>query len=190
MFSERLKQLRNEKHLSQKDLAKEFNMSQQTIAKWENNQSTPNPEMIVKIADFFDTSTDYLLGRINEDIPIEKISIQNGKDFSYYDLQKLIKNKSSLEEIAKLLHTNKYEITMYLSGIKFPNEKDLQILSEYFKQPIKLITGELKSSNSIKLEKKESAQHIEIPKGKTYVIINEDEKQLILSILKMLRKKE
>lgn len=191
MFSERLKKLRNEKHLSQKELANEFQMSQQTIAKWENNQSTPNPEMIVKIADFFDVSTDYLLGRINEDIPINKTPKQKTKNFSHNHLQELIKNKSSsLEEIAELLHTNKYEIATYLFGIKCPNEKDLQILSEHFKQSVEHVAKKLKSSNSIKSDKKNPAQQIEIPKGKTYIIINEDEKELLLSILKMLRKKE
>lgn len=180
MFSERLKKLRNEKRLSQKELAKELNMSQQTIAKWENNQSTPNPEMIVKIANFFDVSTDYLLGRTNEDIP-------TNKNFSHNHLQELIKNKSSsLEEIAELLHTNKYEIAMYLSGIKFPTEKDLQILSKYFKQPVELITEDL---NSIKSDKKKLTKQIEIPKGKTYIIINEEEKEIVQSILNILRKK-
>lgn len=186
MFSERLKKLRNEKHLSQKELANEFQMSQQTIAKWENNQSTPNPEMIVKIADFFDVSTDYLLGRINEDIPINKTPRQKTKNFSHNRLQELIKNKSSsLEEIAELLHTNKYEIAMYLFGIKCPNEKDLHSLSEYFKHPI-----ELEKSDFIKSDKKHLVKQIKIPKGKTYIIINEEEKELIQSILKMLRKKE
>lgn len=186
MFSERLKKLRNEKRLSQKELAKELKMSQQTIAKWENNQSTPNPEMIVKIADFFDISTDYLLGRTNEDISIDKIPKQKIRNFNYNRLQELVKNKdSSLEELAELLHTNKYEIAMYLSGIKCPQEKDLYSLSEYFNHPI-----ELEESDFIKSDKKNLIKQIEIPKGKTYIIINEEEKELIESILKMLRKKE
>ena len=65
MFGSRLKTLRNRDQISQAKLANELNISQQTVAKWEskNPNSTPDPEMILRIADFFGTSTDYLLGK-------------------------------------------------------------------------------------------------------------------------------
>ena len=62
-FTERLKSLRAEKNISQKKLAEELFVSQQTIAKWETDKSTPNPDTITKISDFFEVSTDYLLGK-------------------------------------------------------------------------------------------------------------------------------
>ena len=46
MFSERLRDLRNERGISQKELANILFVSQQTVAKWETDRSTPNPEMI------------------------------------------------------------------------------------------------------------------------------------------------
>ncbi len=65
MFSGRLKSLRNKKGLSQAELAKLLFVSQQTVAKWETDKSTPNPETIKKISNILNVSTDYLLG--NED---------------------------------------------------------------------------------------------------------------------------
>lgn len=63
MFAKNLKKLREEKDLSQADLAKEFNVAQQTIGKWEKGITRPRQQMLEKIADFFHVSTDYLLGR-------------------------------------------------------------------------------------------------------------------------------
>ena len=59
----RIRQLRSENHISQKTLAKELYVSQQTVAKWEAGASTPNPETLSKIADYFNVSVDYLLGK-------------------------------------------------------------------------------------------------------------------------------
>ena len=63
MFGEQLKQLRKEKKVSQKALADALFISQQAIAKWESDKSSPNPETVRKLADYFGVSTDYLLGR-------------------------------------------------------------------------------------------------------------------------------
>lgn len=61
MFSEQLKKLRNAKGVTQKELSEALFVSQQTVAKWETDRSTPNPEMIAKIARYFNISSDYLL---------------------------------------------------------------------------------------------------------------------------------
>lgn len=60
---ERLKLLRLQKNMSQKDLADVFKTAQTTISKWEKGDRTPDPETLMALADFFDCTTDYLLGR-------------------------------------------------------------------------------------------------------------------------------
>ncbi len=52
-----------EKNLSRKDLAKLLNVSERLISYWENGDRECNFDMLVKIADYFDASLDYLLGR-------------------------------------------------------------------------------------------------------------------------------
>lgn len=62
MFSERLKILRSQAGMSQKELAERLFVSQQSVAKWETDKSTPNPEMVARIAEVFGVPSDYLLG--------------------------------------------------------------------------------------------------------------------------------
>lgn len=61
-FSERLKELRLEKNLSQRDLAKELGFSQPAIARWEANIQTPNIDVAIIVAKYFKVTTDFLLG--------------------------------------------------------------------------------------------------------------------------------
>ena len=61
-FSERLKELRMEKQLSQKMLAEKLGVSQPAIARWEANLQIPNVDIAVLVAKFFGVTTDYLLG--------------------------------------------------------------------------------------------------------------------------------
>ena len=63
MLSKRLKELRGKNNLSQKALAEQLCVSQQTVGKWESGGATPNPETLSHIADIFQVSVDYLIGR-------------------------------------------------------------------------------------------------------------------------------
>ena len=62
IFADRLKDLRNEKGLSLKQLAKELDISDAAISRWENQLRVPNIIELKKIAEFFNVSADYLLG--------------------------------------------------------------------------------------------------------------------------------
>lgn len=66
MFSIRLKELREEQGFSQYSLANELGIAQSTIGNWEAGKREPNLEMIIRLADFFKVSTDYLLGRTDD----------------------------------------------------------------------------------------------------------------------------
>ena len=63
MFSSRLKNLRLSKNMNQVQLADRLNVTKQSVCNWENDNIMPSVEMLVKIADFFCVSTDYLLCR-------------------------------------------------------------------------------------------------------------------------------
>jgi transcriptional regulator with XRE-family HTH domain len=62
IFAERLKELRAEEGISAETLGKKLNISDTTIIRWENNQSNIKGEHLVRLAKFFNVSTDYLLG--------------------------------------------------------------------------------------------------------------------------------
>lgn len=63
MFEERLKQLRKQKGYTQSDLAARLGITQQAVGKWETGVSSPDPGTLMQLAEEFDVSLDYLLGR-------------------------------------------------------------------------------------------------------------------------------
>lgn len=60
-FAKNLKALRVERGLSQKQLAKELDTTIKTLSHWETGYSEPSIDLILRIASFFDTTTDTLL---------------------------------------------------------------------------------------------------------------------------------
>ena len=65
----RLKELRKSRNISQLKLALDLNMNQNTISRYENLEREADYETLLRFADYFDVSLDYLLGRSN----VEKI---------------------------------------------------------------------------------------------------------------------
>ncbi len=62
IFSQRLRELRLDKKLSMKQLAKEINTTDAAISNWENGVNEPKISYVVSIAKFFGVTSDYLLG--------------------------------------------------------------------------------------------------------------------------------
>ena len=62
----RLKELRRKRKISQLKLALDLNMNQNTISRYENLEREADYETLIKIADYFNVSIDYLLGRTDE----------------------------------------------------------------------------------------------------------------------------
>lgn len=62
IFAQRLRELRTEKCLSMKELAKNLNTTDAAISNWENEVNEPKISYLKDIAMFFNVSTDYLLG--------------------------------------------------------------------------------------------------------------------------------
>lgn len=67
MFGERLRQLRREQGMhSQQALAQALGVSQSTVANWEGGRREPDFALTQKIADYFQVTVDYLLGRSDQ----------------------------------------------------------------------------------------------------------------------------
>lgn len=66
MRGERLKQLREKVKISQKDLADRLGISESQIYKYEKEESEPRADTVVKLAEFFNVSTDFLMGVSDE----------------------------------------------------------------------------------------------------------------------------
>ena len=69
MYFQRLKDLREDKDLLQNDIARILNISQTVYSRYERGYQTIPVVHLLKLADFYQTSTDYILGRTNVVIP-------------------------------------------------------------------------------------------------------------------------
>lgn len=92
-LGERIRELRTNKHLKQSELGKILNVSKVSVSGYENNTREPDQSTIIKLADFFNVSTDYLFGRELQNI-------------------NLIRNLN--EDIEKLPHSQQQEIIAFI----------------------------------------------------------------------------
>jgi len=65
MIGKRIRELRDMKQLSRKDLAKILGVTERAIGFYESEERNPPIDILNKLADIFDVSVDYLLGRTN-----------------------------------------------------------------------------------------------------------------------------
>lgn len=106
----RLKFLRNEKGENLEKIAKYLNVSIQTISNYENEKRDMTPETIIKLAEYFNVSTDYLLGKTDIKNP-EKVNIDDA-DIAF------------VSGIKGLNETNKMIIKNTLEALLAKQEKD------------------------------------------------------------------
>lgn len=108
----KIRALRKEKNMTQADLAKVLKVSSRTIGFYETGDRDPDTETLGKLADYFDTSIDYLLGRT--DIRPET----NDMNSSHMAFEKKYNYDEELPEEAKK------EIASFLEYIKHKYNKD------------------------------------------------------------------
>lgn len=63
-FGKKLKELRIERGLSQRELGKIFNVCNQTVSFWELGSREPDLDTLCTISNYFDVSVDFLLGQV------------------------------------------------------------------------------------------------------------------------------
>lgn len=100
-FSERLKELRKRKKMTQQELAKVTSANQGTIARWEKGILEPSIEQIILLSDTLDSSIDYLLGTVDYDarnLP----SVEEYNSFTEEQKEKYTKDLSRGAKIGNL----------------------------------------------------------------------------------------
>lgn len=93
----RIKELRKKRNITQIRLSTEIEVSQETISAYENNKAEPKLDKLTKIADFLNTSTDYLLGRTDDDSPL----IDLANNIVDEQLNELITNYARLNKLQR-----------------------------------------------------------------------------------------
>lgn len=87
----RLRELREDRDLRQSDIAKATGIDQKTISNYETGKTKPDSEALILLADFFDVTIDYLVGRTN-------INCRNSNDVKVA-LKKCIKQLINIEDV-------------------------------------------------------------------------------------------
>lgn len=95
MIGKQLRQLRKERKMIQEQLAALLNMAKSTVSQYENNINEPDLTTLVKLADIFEVSTDYLLGRSTVR-RIEAVEVVKPKNVAYLgeSIEKLSDNEA------------------------------------------------------------------------------------------------
>jgi len=127
-FAAMLKQLREENKLSQKDIANFLGITRQAVASYELAKREPDYDVLKKLADYFDVSIDYLLGRANcrdvNAVTIGKnIDLIRGS-LTYKELSEDISNK-----LGALIFPDMLEL--YAKGERMPFAGTIKILAKY-----------------------------------------------------------
>lgn len=107
-FGHILRILREEKDISQVELAKKLNITSQALSQYELNKRIPDIDMIVRFADIFNVSVDYLIGRTNIKEPIDnkhKSNKSNMEDVLLEGIKDL--SLESQNELKKLIELYK-----------------------------------------------------------------------------------
>lgn len=110
----RLQMLRKDAKISQQKLADAIGVSRSTIAMWESAASQPDNQLLQSLADYFDVSVDYLLGRTDEKSPGQSNSPELDMDSIEYALYGTAREldedeKQQLLELAKLMRKKRKE---------------------------------------------------------------------------------
>lgn len=108
----RLRDLRRERDLTCKELAKFIEVSPQTINKWENEQIYPSMEKLKKLAKFFDVSTDYLLGNSDERNPYQ---IEKDFEIETVNNSKKIELNNRLNKCLSDLNNKQLEVLVIIA---------------------------------------------------------------------------
>ena len=86
----RLRGLRKNAGLSQKELAKTLAISQPTVCAWEKGEKEPSSKSAAKLADYFGVSMDYLLGRSDNSSPQKEQPIISENDGLFREVIQLL----------------------------------------------------------------------------------------------------
>lgn len=131
------KELRKEKGLTQFELAKIMNIDQTTVSKWELGKAIPDTNMLIKLAEFFDVSTDYLLSRTNFYYPDNLEENQKKDKLEIGNLIKELRQNKGLtqQEVADKISISRSVLSQYENNLVEPTATVISKLAVFFEVP-------------------------------------------------------
>ena len=122
MFENRLKELLQEQEITYAELAKRLSIPKGTISNWFNRKSEPTIGYVIKLADYFQVTTDYLLGR--EDYGTGIIEIRQPARENKVPDKDLDERLKFIEEQFLLLNIeNQMQVLGFIQALKYKQQK-------------------------------------------------------------------
>ncbi|MDT2674301.1 helix-turn-helix transcriptional regulator [Enterococcus dongliensis] len=129
----RIKELREEKNLTQKELAQKIGISDASVNKYEKNTMNPKIDKLEKMAEIFDVSVAYISGKGTSDNKNKLKELRESFGLSLGDLSEELQKKGFKVGRASL---NNYE-----NGIQQPKQETWEHLADYFDVSVAYIMG-------------------------------------------------
>lgn len=108
MFAERLKKERINRNLTQAELAKKLDLTQQAIGKWEKGIAEPDIQTLKKLSLVLGCDIRYLLGTTNNPLPVEKASPETStKEALLIAIRNMLGREPTEDELRKFLDMTK-----------------------------------------------------------------------------------
>lgn len=132
-FGKRLKSLRDEYHVYQKQLADYLNVSLGTISSYEKDQNIPDASALRQLADFFDVSCDYLLERTRYKQGIDILSHPLITGYTISDFITLLvtldrEEQESVRKYLEYLSSQNHNTATPVSKPKLPQNRNMEKL--------------------------------------------------------------
>lgn len=119
---ERIQELSKERGLSVRELGRKLDIGETTIYKWKTQ--TPKLDVLEKVADYFDVSVDYLVGRTDKKLPFDRWEKMYGDS---------VREEQSRYNVNKTSDLAENDVVFTFEGKKIPKE-DLALIREIIKR--------------------------------------------------------
>lgn len=155
-FGNRLKIIRQNNSLTQEELAKKINTSRSNIANYENDKNMPSIDILVKLANIFDCSIDYLIGNDTK----SNIEHKNTLEKELFDLD--LTEEEFNQIINNVTKNNNYISTLYKGQDKISKGTRICLFHEWNFTPG--ITEDLTYEQLLTLNQEDKKQYLQIQK--------------------------
>lgn len=181
-FGQRFKKLRQEKNLTQEKLAEKFFLNKSSISRYEQDKQLPEIDLLEKIADFFDVSVDYLLGRV-------EINSTQSTEFAHR-LKQLRKDLDLTQnELAVKLSSSRSTIAGYETERKQPDYETLTKIADFFDVSVDYLLGRTDNKN-IEQSSTDTKKDNSNPLLKEFENLSEESQKELQKYMELLKIKE
>lgn len=185
----KIKELRKKQGISQNELAKQINVAQNTISRWESGERVVDADSLKKLAEFFGVSSDCLLEISNSQTPANNGTLDYKGDNPTRLKQLRTKKGISQKDLACSLGCKQNTISQWESGKRIMNAEALKTVADYFNVSTDYLLGISISNDEPPAEQNSPSMDDGLSDSKRALLafagaVPEDKAEMILRVMK------